>query len=451
MADFLLYIVDREISNRPEEITEQQIGVRVFGRPEGYDSNDDNIVRSYARNLRRRLEEYFSEEGSTETTRIEIPRGGYVPVFYLKGEVPADEPKTGISIPSAPVDEPLHAVGAAITDRTEDRLTEPAQAAESVERAKGLGRIAVFHKRTLYVVGLLSMVAMGWALGYIAASKRSSAQLHPAAPVDRVTHLFWSRLFEEKRDTFIVPTDGGLVMLQRFIKGHVSLEDYANGSYRKESTIAQGIVGLIKHTSPEDTERLVQKVEVIGSRRYTSLADLELTTGLARLPEVVPERLMIRYARDLRIDDLRAGNAVLIGSIDSNPWVNLFQQQLNFQFLQGAAFGGSGIIVNRHPLVGEQVSYASVPNDPSLRTYGVAAYVPNLDGTGHVLIIEGINMAGTQAAGTFVLSPELMRPVIERAMSPNGVIRPFEVLFETSSVAANASRTTILSMRIEPI
>jgi hypothetical protein len=447
----------------------------VFGRPEGYDSNDDNIVRSYARNLRKRLEEYFSGEGSSETIRMEIPRGGYVPVFYSQGEAPTHERETGIVIPHAAVDEPVHSAGVAIANRTGNPLPgqrdscdtdgahnqgvgagnvdqrQPPQAGEFTEREAEPRRILIFQKKTLYVLGLLSMAALGAVVGYVAAGKRSSAELHLAAPAARVNHLFWSRLFEEKRDTFIVPTDGGLVLLERFIKGHISLEDYASGNYRKESAIADGIVGLVKLTSPDDKARLVQKVEAIGNRRYTSLADLELSTDLARLPEVVPERLMIRYARDLRIDDLRGSNAILIGSIDSNPWVYLFQQQLNFQFLQGADFGGSGTIVNRHPLSGEQMSYASVPNDPSLRTYGVAAYVPNLDGTGHVLIVEGINMAGTQAAGTFLLSPELMRPVLERALSPNGVIRSFEVLFETSSVAANASRTTILSVRVEPL
>ena len=82
LADFLLYVVDRHIRNRTDEITEQQIGVLVFGRAEGYDSNDDNIVRSYARNLRKRIDEYFATEGREETLRFEIPRGGYAPIFF---------------------------------------------------------------------------------------------------------------------------------------------------------------------------------------------------------------------------------------------------------------------------------------------------------------------------------------------------------------------------------
>src|SRR5579862_1561513 len=70
LQDFLLYIVDRELSERIDDITEQQIGVLVFGRPEGYDSNEDNIVRGYARNLRKRVDEYFAVEGREEKLRL---------------------------------------------------------------------------------------------------------------------------------------------------------------------------------------------------------------------------------------------------------------------------------------------------------------------------------------------------------------------------------------------
>src|ERR1700733_10218869 len=55
LSDFLLYIVDRSIRGQTNEITEQRIGVSVFGRAEDYDPNEDNIVRSYARKLRKRI------------------------------------------------------------------------------------------------------------------------------------------------------------------------------------------------------------------------------------------------------------------------------------------------------------------------------------------------------------------------------------------------------------
>jgi len=72
LSEFLLHVVERHIEGRADDITEQQIGIVVFGRAEGYDSNEDNIVRSYARSLRKRMQEYFAAEGRDESMLLEI-------------------------------------------------------------------------------------------------------------------------------------------------------------------------------------------------------------------------------------------------------------------------------------------------------------------------------------------------------------------------------------------
>ncbi len=82
---------------------------------------------------------------------------------------------------------------------------------------------------------LYAMITLSAAAGYIGAHGLPASWFHHETAAARVNRSFWRLLFEDKRDTFIVPADGGLVMLQSFIKQHVSLEDYANGSYRKES------------------------------------------------------------------------------------------------------------------------------------------------------------------------------------------------------------------------
>jgi hypothetical protein len=81
LSQFLLYIVSKSVQGRAHEVTEQQIGVHVFGRPHGYRTSDDNIVRSYARQLRKRLSEYFASQGIESPLHIEIPLGGYLPLF----------------------------------------------------------------------------------------------------------------------------------------------------------------------------------------------------------------------------------------------------------------------------------------------------------------------------------------------------------------------------------
>jgi hypothetical protein len=158
--------------------------------------------------------------------------------------------------------------------------------------------------------------------------------------------------------------------------------------------------------------------------------------------------MVLRYARELHMDNLRAGNAILLGSADSNPWASLFEQQLDFRFSFDPKKRGAPIIINQHPLAGEQPIYMNDYDGPWHKTYGTISWLPNLDGTGHVLLVAGIDMAGTQAAGSFVLNPSLMKPILDRAKAPDGSIRSFEVLIESNNIAANASRPHAVVERI---
>jgi hypothetical protein len=81
LTKFLLYICDRKLRGHEDEITEYQIGTHALGRPESFHTGEDNIVRNYARLLRKNLAEYFEHEGSEEELVLEIPKGHYRPVF----------------------------------------------------------------------------------------------------------------------------------------------------------------------------------------------------------------------------------------------------------------------------------------------------------------------------------------------------------------------------------
>ena len=87
---FLLHVCQCALDDRSEEATESQIGIYVYGRPPGYNSTEDNIVRSQARVLRMKLEHHFANEGKDEPVIITIPKGHYLPVFEIRstGELP---------------------------------------------------------------------------------------------------------------------------------------------------------------------------------------------------------------------------------------------------------------------------------------------------------------------------------------------------------------------------
>lgn len=92
LCEFLFYIARCAIREAPEDATEQQIGIRVFGRPPGYNSSEDSIVRTQARLLRQKLDAYFAAEGAHEELIIEVPKGHYLPVFHNRDQLPAHPP-----------------------------------------------------------------------------------------------------------------------------------------------------------------------------------------------------------------------------------------------------------------------------------------------------------------------------------------------------------------------
>ena len=88
LRDFLRYLVDRNAAEG--QAKETLIGMEFFQRDPGYDPRKDPIVRVEAHRLRRRLSEYYHEEGARDPWRIELLPGAYVPLFRRTDEATPD-------------------------------------------------------------------------------------------------------------------------------------------------------------------------------------------------------------------------------------------------------------------------------------------------------------------------------------------------------------------------
>lgn len=73
--------VERTLGGGTDGFKEYSLGVEAFDRPTSYDPKLDPIVRVQARRLRAKLDEYYSSAGATDDILIELPKGGYVPIF----------------------------------------------------------------------------------------------------------------------------------------------------------------------------------------------------------------------------------------------------------------------------------------------------------------------------------------------------------------------------------
>jgi hypothetical protein len=87
---FLGLVCDYHFQNRPAEINEFVIATQAFGKGDDFDPAKDSLVRVQAREVRRRLREYYQAEGKSSRLILDIPIGHYTPVFTpISTDIPA--------------------------------------------------------------------------------------------------------------------------------------------------------------------------------------------------------------------------------------------------------------------------------------------------------------------------------------------------------------------------
>jgi adenylate cyclase len=88
----LRFVVEETLAGRGERLKGYTVAVEVFEKPETFDAQSDPLVRVEAGRLRRRLLEYYHGDGKSDPVRIELPRGGYAPMFSYVATPSAGKP-----------------------------------------------------------------------------------------------------------------------------------------------------------------------------------------------------------------------------------------------------------------------------------------------------------------------------------------------------------------------
>jgi hypothetical protein len=78
---FLELVCEYHFQNRTDQITEFAVATQAFGKGPDFDPAEDSLVRVQAREIRRRLREYYQNEGKSSHLILEMPAGHYAPVF----------------------------------------------------------------------------------------------------------------------------------------------------------------------------------------------------------------------------------------------------------------------------------------------------------------------------------------------------------------------------------
>jgi hypothetical protein len=154
------------------------------------------------------------------------------------------------------------------------------------------------------------------------------------------------------------------------------------------------------------------------------------------------------FARDFGTSYLESHTVILLGTRRANPWLEMFEGQLNFRTRFQEAPQTSGFD-NHAPLPGEDATY---PAAWGKRGYCRVAFLPNMTRSGHVLLISGTEMASTQAGGRFITSEHWIPRLRSRLGLASAARFPyFEVLLKVEFPVARASQFDIVAHRIPKI
>lgn len=398
LRQLLEHVTERTIHGRAHELTEQQIGSTLFRKPSGYSSLEDSSVRVHARQLRLKLHEYFDEEGRNEALILSIPRGSYTPIF---------KPASRAVIPAA---------GAALS-------VSPTMS----------WRSQVILAWTL--CGVLLMVCA--VLLY-----RSARQGTPGL-ADSATNPPWpfSQVFDSRHQTLIIVADSNYGMFRILTSQTGSLEQYLHRDFLQSSS---------KVKSGGADFRLN---EYMTNSTLTSFADVADVATLLEMAGPFQRRASVRYPRDLAMRDLDHDNYVLIGSPGSNPWVSLFQNKLNFRESEAIVGNSVKAFVNTNPLPSEKARYEGLRWTGAMgEDYATIALLPNVTHDGGVLIMQGLQQEGTEAAGRF-LADEENRRQLKAALGITGSRENsfeniwFEALIRSRTVAGAPNSTSLVAVR----
>ena len=396
LRELLPYLAERAIHGHNHELTEHIIGTAVFSKPANYSPADDSSVRVHVRQLRLKLHEYFDGEGRGEPMIVEIPKGSYTPVFRdVRGLLPD-----------------------VITATSVVPVTIP------VAKARRWGTALPWS-----LVALLAIACLWLSI----AEFRSPS--HPEVP--------WplSEVFDPGTPTHIVTADVNYGMLRIISQQGGSLEQYLRPDLQQSLT------------PPRLSEREARIMNYISSSNLTSYADVVVATTLLNLAPNSRSYVTVRSARDLRLRDLERGNYVFVGSPSSNPWVSLYQNRLNFIESEGVVGESMKYFANEHPRPGEQKSYQGLEFTGSAgEDYATISLLPTSSGRGSVLILQGLQQEGTEAAGVF-LTDEQSGAKIRTALGlDDKTTKPvhFEILIRTRAVAGAPNATTIVAARLLP-
>ena len=372
----LKFVVEKSLSGHDDEIKEYTIATEVLGRPADFDPRIDTIVRVQMQRLRRKLEEYYRQEGATDPIRIVIPRGNYAP------EIRAYLDSTHVSPAAVPSLAP--------------------EANQPITRSNKWLTVGI----PWGLVILLSLFIFVTKSGWLRLAESSIQTPRATAKLPNALSPLWNLFLPPNPPPLIVYSnalfliDGAGDLYRCVVNSGISLPTGARVlsliGVGRQSPIPPG-VGPLYYM---DT--------------YAGTGEVVAAARIAQLLASRNQKFSIRRNRIVSYDDIKSTNVIFIGATFEDSILRQLpvESDLTFEQMDDHELSGlQDVIHDRHPSAGHPDSYALL-RDAKTGTiegdYALVSLLPGLTPDRHIMVLGGITTIGTEAAADFVTSPDNM-------------------------------------------
>jgi hypothetical protein len=396
------FIVEETLEGRGEFLKERLLGVRVFNRPPDYDTADDPIARVTIAEIRKRIAQYYHEEAHETEMRIELMPGHYEPEFF---------PRKARASPPIDPSKPSEGVALTLAEYTDTPVDLSTQKTSKP-------RFWLFRSWVSAVVVLCLTLACAllWRL------KQPSALDQLWNPVLR-PHL---------TITFCLPN--------KDVEGSEVAEAagilFYTAPTKSKSAGPLAVSADTANPSFHDYEKYGENVSFSDVLATTRISDWIATRGGEQ---------KLRLVKSTTLDDLEQGPTILIGGLD-NEWTLRALAHLRYQF-RGTDQEQFWITDTKNPgsrtwELDVKTQYPAVKRD-----FALIARVHD-DSTRQVqVIVAGIGMSGTAAAGEFMVDPNRLEELRKRVGS-GFRDHDFEAVLGTDVVNGIPGSATILAVAV---
>ncbi|MES1258897.1 MAG: hypothetical protein ABUS51_10720 [Acidobacteriota bacterium] len=340
---FLEFVCEKALAGDAGSLKERAIAIEVFGRRPGSELGEDTIVRVGAREVRKRLAQYYvTTEGAAASVVIELPSGSYAPAFHYP--VTAKQPIVEVV-------------------RAEEEALPPKRSRRGLVLAIAVPALAV----------LAALALARWS----------------ADPRETAFQSFWSPVFRSS-DPLLIGVGHPIMYLP---------------SHRAALLNAQrmpptAIPMQRKIELPPDQMTGADFVPVLN--QYVGFGDMVAANEVSQMLARRGRPVRVLLASSIPFAELRRSRAYLIGSL-SNHWTMELAQNWRFQF----AWGPDHIALIKDTQANSERRWTIPAQDDGStpEDYSLIARVRNSPTGGLLIVSAGIKQFGTEAAGRLLADP----------------------------------------------